>query len=90
MTSRHLFRYVALCFGPAFSATAGESDGMSASAGDDQFWPGLSVPVPGANSSVFSLTVYNGQLIAGGRFLSIGGAGRGYCRTTGRAISPAS
>ena len=53
-----------------FPASAGNSNSDS----DDQYWHDLSsVPDVGMNDYVYSLTVYNDDLIAGGWFTTAGG-----------------
>ena len=56
---------------------------------DDQYWHDMSVPDIGMNNWVFSLTVYNGDLIAGGSFTSAGGVAASYiARWDGAAWQP--
>ena len=40
---------------------------------DDQYWHDMSVPTVGMNSDVVTLTIYNGDLVAGGAFTNAGG-----------------
>ena len=45
---------------------------------DDQYWHDLTVPDVGMDDIIHSLTVYNGELIAGGYFTTAGGVTANY------------